>query len=856
MKQRLLGAVRPLLSIAVLVVAVLVLRHELHEYHLRDVVAQTKNIPDSKLALSCLLTVVGYLTLTGCDALAFHYIGKKLPYRRIALTSFIAHALGHNISFFGASAIRFRMLSAWNIRADDIARIIGFVALTFWLGFFLLGGVVHARWPVALSLPGFRIDSSRPIGLLFLAVFIGYLALVLLRVGPLRLRGFELELPGPKITVLQVLLSTIDWLTASLVLYALLPASSGVSFSIFFGSYLLAVAVGLVSHLPGGVGVFETAMVLFLGAYLPGDQILGSVFAYRIIYYLLPMFAAVVTLVVYEALERGARLGRAATMVRRSLIEVAPRALALATFVAGVVLLVSGATPELPERLAWLRKILPLPVIEISTLLGSVFGALLLILANALRQRIDAAYYATLALLTGGAIASLLKGLDWEEASLLIVVALTLLPCRSFFYRRSSLLTQPLSSGWWIALISVALGSVLVLELAYRHIEYSNELWWRFGPEAEASRSLRSMVAAGAAVLVFGAARLLRPAPPVPARPTSEELDRAQAITSQSASVRGYLALLGDKELLFHQDGNAFLMFGVSGRTWVGMSDPIGSAEQREELAWRFRELADRHGGRAVFYEVSEPALPIYLDLGMTLRKLGEEGRVPLRGFSLHGGSRKGLRQSYNRMTREGIDFEIVPPAGVAPLLDELEVVSNAWLSEKSAREKGFSLGFFDRKYLVRLPVAVVRKGGRVVAFANVWPTETKTELSIDLMRYDQSAPHGVMEYVFTELMLWGQAQGYQYFSLGMAPLSGFEQHRRDPLWNRFGGFLFRHGEHFYNFQGLRAFKDKFGPEWEPRYLAVPRGLSMPFVLTRIAALVSGGVGVRSAGVASRVRSR
>jgi len=192
-------------------------------------------------------------------------------------------------------------------------------------------------------------------------------------------------------------------------------------------------------------------------------------------------------------------------------------------------------------------------------------------------------------------------------------------------------------------------------------------------------------------------------------------------------------------------------------------------------------------------------------------------------------------------MAREGCSFELVPASGVAPLLDELEAISHAWLAHKNTREKRFSLGFFDRGYLLRLPVALVRKAGRIIAFANVWPSEARVELSIDLMRYDESAPPGVMEYLFTQLMIWGRAEGYRYYSLGMAPLSGFERHRLAPLWNRLGALLFRHGEHFYNFQGLRNFKDKFDPEWEPRHLASPGGLAAPLVLTRIAALVSGG---------------
>jgi phosphatidylglycerol lysyltransferase len=109
-------------------------------------------------------------------------------------------------------------------------------------------------------------------------------------------------------------------------------------------------------------------------------------------------------------------------------------------------------------------------------------------------------------------------------------------------------------------------------------------------------------------------------------------------------------------------------------------------------------------------------------------------------------------------------------------------------------------------------------------------------------MRYLPEAPRGVMDYLFVELMLWGMKEKYRWFNLGMAPLSGIQDHALAPLWNRLGAFVFRHGEHFYNLQGLRRYKEKFDPEWEPRYLASPGGLALPRILTNIASLISGGV--------------
>ena len=173
--------------------------------------------------------------------------------------------------------------------------------------------------------------------------------------------------------------------------------------------------------------------------------------------------------------------------------------------------------------------------------------------------------------------------------------------------------------------------------------------------------------------------------------------------------------------------------------------------------------------------------------------------------------------------------------------MDQLRAVSDDWLHEKAGGEKAFSLGFFDPGYVQRFPVAIIERQGRLQAFANLWLGPGKVELSVDLMRYHKDAPKGVMEALFVHLLRWGQEQGYGWFVLGMAPFSGFEASPVAPLWTRLGRFLYQHGETFYNFQGLRAYKEKFNPTWGPRYLAYPGGLALPRILADVAALVAGG---------------
>jgi phosphatidylglycerol lysyltransferase len=338
------------------------------------------------------------------------------------------------------------------------------------------------------------------------------------------------------------------------------------------------------------------------------------------------------------------------------------------------------------------------------------------------------------------------------------------------------------------------------------------------------------------------AMNLLRPARPDPGVASLDDLARARALIGDCSQALANAVLSGDKRLLFSNACDAFLMYQINGRSWIALGDPIGEREAQEELVWRFRELSDRHAGRTVFYQVSAERLPLYVDLGLTVMKLGEEARVSLADFALEGSARAELRTQRRRAERDGATFEVLQPGQLPALLPKLQAISDAWLADKAAAEKGFSVGAFSQQYIANFPVAVVRCGPELVAFASLWVAGTGEEIAVDLMRFGPDAPRGAMDFLFVELMLWGRAQGYRWLNLGMAPLAGLEQHPLAPAWHRVGNFVFRYGEHFYNFDGLRRYKAKFNPVWESKYLASPGGLALPRVLFDISLLISGGV--------------
>ena len=823
--------------------AVFWLHHLLGQYRMQDILRDVNGISSTKLLRATFFCILGYACLTLYDALAVRFAGARLPYPRVALISFMGYAIGHNVGLNTVSggAIRYRAYTALGLKAKQIATIIAFGTFTFALGASLLLGTSLVS-QAGMSGSALHVHAWLAVvaGAALLLAVVAYLGLVCTRHEPIKLWKLVIPVPKPKIAFAQIGVGCADLLCVMAVLYVLLPTHNSVGFLAFAGVFLIAIAAGVISNVPGGIGVFEIVLISLLPG-VPKEPLLGALVAYRVIYYFIPFGLALLLLGAHEIWVHRAPTVRTLQLARTFLIAVTPQAIAIAVFLAGAVLLFSGATPGLGARITLLRDFVPLPVLELSHLLGSAVGVGLLILAHGLYKRLHTAWWLTIWLLVAGILLSLLKGFDYEEALVLSIVVLLLVSARGRFRRRASLVEQHYSGPWIIALSLVLITAAWLVIFAYRHLPYDNELWWEFAFHASAPRSLRASLLAVIIAAAYGLWRVLRPAPPPFSAPSSADLEAVAVLVKQSEDTTANLALLGDKILKFNADRTACIMFQVSGSSWVVMGDPIGPPDAGEALAWQFLEDCDSMAVSPVFYQVTPERLPLYIDLGFNLSKLGEEARVPLGAFALEGPARAELRQAHRRALREGANFEMVPAGDVAALLPQLRVVSDAWLAEKNTGEKRFSLGYFDEHYLAHFDTAVVRREGQIVAFANLWRGGLR-ELSVDLMRYNGAAPKGVVDYMLIECMLWGKNQGIEWFNLGMAPLSGLEEHALAPAWHKIGRMVIRYGEMFYSFEGLRKFKQKFDPQWRPRYLAAPDGLAMAGALLDVTSLISGGV--------------
>ncbi|MDP1632589.1 MAG: bifunctional lysylphosphatidylglycerol flippase/synthetase MprF [Caulobacter sp.] len=531
--------------------------------------------------------------------------------------------------------------------------------------------------------------------------------------------------------------------------------------------------------------------------------------------------------------------------LKPALLAAAPTLAAAAAMTSGVMLLASGATPSDPSRFLALLRFTPQILIETSHFLSSILGLLLILLAFGLRSRLDAAWTATLVTLLAAALLAPFKGFNWEEAAVLIGCTALILPLRGAFPRSAALSRMEVTPGWLVSAAAILIGAALLGWWSFAHADYAGRPIWRVMVDQDITRAIRSSVGAAMVLLFFGLWRMFAMAatPPVSGE-DDPDFQRVRAIlrSAEWAQPDSNLALLGDKRFLFSPSGQTFLMFGVRGRSWIAMDGPIGKQTERMELLWRFRELADAHAARPALYGIGPEDLPDAVELGFSIQKIGEAAAVPLDGFSLVGRRREALRRNWRKAGEGGASFEVLPPEDVPALMDELKAISDEWLANHSGGEKAFSLGGFVPSYVAEFPVAVVRSAGAIVAFASVWPTASRKTFSMDLMRYGDAAPSNVMDYLFVELFEWGRQQGYHAFDFGASPLAGLDDRPLAPMLSRVGRLVFERGEEIYNFRGVRRYKDKYDPLWQPRYIAAPHKWQIPMLLADVGLLSSGGM--------------
>lgn len=621
------------------------------------------------------------------------------------------------------------------------------------------------------------------------------------------------------------------------------------------GALIAGFAIGIlfwiVAIAPQGIGVVEGTMALvYTSLGVPGQKAAAIALAFRGLTFWLPMFLG------FLVLRRVGGFSRQRTILAESW---SVRIAAILTAIMGAVNVLSAVTPSLTSRLALLRAILPLEVRRGSRLAAALAGFALILLASNLWRRKRVAWLLTLIVLAISIVSHLLKGLDYEESLLAAALGVWLFTLHPHFHARSD--TPSIQTGLRVlmaaSLFTLTYG-IAGFYLLDRHFSQNFNL-------VDAARQTvimftqfydpglvpitgfgrffaNSIYIVGAATLAYALVMLVRP---VLVRHPATPAERGRAAEIVACYGRSSLArftLFEDKSYFF-SPGGSVIAFVPKGRIALALGDPIGPETDIPKAITHFTNYCAQNDWQAAFYQTLPDYLEVYRQAGFKSLCIGYEGIVDLASFTLQGGAYKPLRTAVNRLNRLQHTAEFCPPPQPDELLAELRLVSDEWLTMRRGAEKRFSLGWFENEYIRACPVMAIRTPvGIISAFANILTEYSRNEATIDLMRHRKNIENGTMEFLFVTLLQWAQKQGYATFNLGLSGLAGVGEHSNDPSIEKALHFIYKHVNQFYNFKGLHAFKEKFHPEWSPRYLIYPSAASLPAVALALVRADSGDV--------------
>jgi len=619
-----------LLGVALLVGAVYVVWKEFRHLRVADIKTALSAIPERALIISAAWTILSYGVLTFYDRLGTIYAGHRISYGRVSFASFCAYALSHNLGFAAVSgaAVRYRLYAHWGLTPFQIAKVVAFCSLTFALGGLVLGGVILFLEPDAIPFFGTIVPkwAMYAVGAALWLVVAAYVSLSRF-VGTIRLFGAEVTLPDWRMAIVQVALATVDVAVTAAIFYQLLPDVPGLTYVRFLGVYVASYTAGLAANLPGGLGVFDTAMLLGLEPFLQPPQILGAIVVFRLYYYIIPLFLAGTLFAGNEMLLRGGALFKTdavargtQALARWSEPSFAAGAASGAVALCGALLLAIGVLDTQPD-FSWIDPDYADLAANAGQFVPSLIGAALIVLSIGLSQRVTLAWGATIVLLLAAAGFTAAQGTNLWVSGVLVLATLLVAPFRDAYYRHARLLSGPLQAGTAVPLFAlvVCVLALSAFEPTMRTMAESS--WIEVVLSPDVPNSLRVAVALAVVLALVAIWRLIRPGR-VGWMPWAGEGRQRYAALGAMPPVLADGIVMGEA-------GRAGIPFRRIGRVLLGLGDPAGSVQDRVSAIWNLRDLAQQEGLDPAVWRAGPGLLKVYADLGLIALPLGPDG-LPL----------------------------------------------------------------------------------------------------------------------------------------------------------------------------------------------------------------------------------
>lgn len=810
-------------------------------------VALIRSFPIMYIFVFLVLGILAVSTISGYDFLIAKYLNLDIKSTTLLNITFVANTI-NNISGLGGLAgasIRAAIFKKSVNNKDDIIDYNLLLVPATGIGLSLMTIISIFKYQYILPL----IKEHK---LIFIAIIIFILYLIIYFFLD---RIFNLLSKNPAKTVVDnrtilrlklLFVSLVEWM-AAFALFAILVRqfNQNVNLNIIFTVFTLGSIAGILSLLPGGVGSFDLVIMLGFQYYgISQEHILAVLISYRIFYYIMPLLIGIIFTLIAQSQSDNKLIDFSGFIKIKDFINktssITNRLLSLLVLTSGLTLLSSALVPGIVERIKIATKLLSFPILQLSNQLSICVGILLIVISKEIGMKVKRSYKITMRFLLFGAIFAIIKGFAYEETVFLIVVLIILKMSKNSFYRKS----VPIDWGKTITTLVLSFIGIFVY-MKMRHVilrNFINLSYFKSIKLKEISQVIpNGAIAYGLLVVFVIYYEITKERIVDDNRYESVDIEKLEEFLGKyNGNFSTHLIFLKDKHLFWSKDSTVLIQYEISHNLAIVLGDPIGEQENFGKALIEFRAFIDEYGYKSVFYQSSDKLLPLYHDHGYYFFKLGEIGLVELNDFDISSPKSRDFRNILKRFEKDGFIFEMYEENSIdESLLISLREISNEWLSDRE--EMGFSLGWFNKDYLNRSKLGIVKNKEtlEIIAFASISPSyDNKKSVSIDLMRFKKAVPSNTMTFLIVNLILIFKEADYKIFNLGMAPLSNVGMTQNAHIPEKVAHLVFKYGKHFYSFNGLRKYKNKFDPRWEGRYLVYEDLTSLTSSLTESTILI------------------
>lgn len=602
--------------------------------------------------------------------------------------------------------------------------------------------------------------------------------------------------------------------------------------------YIISVIFLIVSPFLRGLGAIEISMSFILIQYgFENVNAIAITFLYRFFEFWVPLLTGA-SLFLFSA--------------NKLLMRIVPSFL---LFVLGLINIISVLTPAISERLHALENIIPILAIKASNYFVITAGLFMLVNAAFMLKGLRAAWWFAVVLTGISIVGHLTKAIDYEEASIAMIVLISLIVTRKEYYIKSN--SHLRSIGFKTVLISIS--AVLIYSILgfyfldkkhfnidfnwFESIKYGLQNYFLMGSsdlvplDHFAKRFLLSINICGFLSLGFLIFALIRPYTIKKQTIEDDFVVADEIVTKYGNSSLDYFKTYNDKVIFITENKKAFLAYRVADNFAVVLENPVAESDaEMKQCIIEFDVYCYENGLKSIYYRVPQESLSLFYSLHKKSLFIGQEGVVDLTTFSLEGGAKKSLRNAISKIKEKGFTSTIHTAPIKDGLLQKIKAVSDEWLAGTGRNEIIFSQGRFDWEELKQQTIITVENAEeKIVAFLNVIPDYAKEEGTYDLIRKTNDAPNGIIDFILLELFTHLKSQGCTKVNLGLAAMSGMEEAETFP--EKSMKFAYERIKFFAHYKGLRDFKEKFSPTWYNKYLVYSHDYDLiqaPLVLNKV----------------------